>query len=47
MSTKKILNNDDLNLKYKAAENYYNNGEYRRLTEYLNSLFPHTGETSS
>ena len=26
----KILNNEDLNLKYKAAESYYENGEYRR-----------------
>ena len=24
----KILNNDDLNVKYKAAKDYYNNGEY-------------------
>ena len=36
----KILNNDDLNLKYKAAENYYNNGEYRRANRIFEQLVP-------
>ena len=36
----KVLNNDDLNLKYKAAEEYYNNGEYRRANRLLEQLVP-------
>ena len=36
----KILNNDDLNLKYKAAENYYDNGEYRRANRIFEQLIP-------
>ena len=36
----KILNNDDNNLKYKAAEEYYNNGEYRRANRLLEQLVP-------
>tara|TARA_A200000113_G_C8855549_1_gene351695 strand:+ start:159 stop:965 length:807 start_codon:yes stop_codon:yes gene_type:complete len=36
----KILNNDDLNVKYKAAEDYYNNGEYRRANRILEQLVP-------
>ena len=36
----KILNNDDNNLKYKAAEEYYNNGEYRRANRILEQLVP-------
>ena len=36
----KVLNNDDLNVKYKAAEQYYNNGEYRRANRLLEQLVP-------
>lgn len=36
----KILNKDDNNLKYKAAEEYYNNGEYRRANRILEQLVP-------
>ena len=36
----KILNNEDLNLKYKAAENYYENGEYRRANRIFEQLVP-------
>ena len=36
----KVLNNDDLNVKYKAAEEYYNNGEYRRANRLLEQLVP-------
>ncbi len=36
----KMLNNDDMNLKYKAAEEYYNNGEYRRANRLLEQLVP-------
>jgi len=36
----KVLNNDDLNVKYKAAEEYYNNGEYRRANRLLEHLVP-------
>lgn len=36
----KVLNNDDLNLKYKTAEKYYNNGEYRRANRLLEQLVP-------
>jgi outer membrane protein assembly factor BamD len=35
-----MLNNDDMNLKYKAAEEYYNNGEYRRANRLLEQLVP-------
>ena len=36
----KILNSEDNNLKYKAAEEYYNNGEYRRANRLLEQLVP-------
>ena len=36
----KILNSDDNNRKYKAAEEYYNNGEYRRANRLLEQLVP-------
>ncbi len=36
----KVLNNDDINIKYKAAEQYYNNGEYRRSNRLLEQLVP-------
>ena len=36
----KMLNNDDMNEKYKAAEGYYNNGEYRRANRLLEQLVP-------
>jgi outer membrane protein assembly factor BamD len=36
----KILNSDDNNKKYKAAEMYYNNGEYRRANRLLEQLVP-------
>ena len=36
----KILNSDDNNLKYKTAEEYYNNGEYRRANRILEQLVP-------
>ena len=36
----KILNNEDLNLKYKAAESYYENGEYRRANRIFEQLVP-------
>lgn len=36
----KILNSEDNNLKYKAAEKYYNNGEYRRANRLLEQLVP-------
>jgi outer membrane protein assembly factor BamD len=36
----KMLNNDDMNLKYKAAEEYYSNGEYRRASRLLEQLVP-------
>jgi len=36
----KVLNNDDMNVKYKAAEEYYNNGEYRRANRLLEQLVP-------
>ena len=36
----KILNNDDNNLKYKAAEEYYSNGEYRRANRIFEQLVP-------
>ncbi len=36
----KMLNNDDMNEKYKAAEEYYNNGEYRRANRLLEQLVP-------
>jgi outer membrane protein assembly factor BamD len=35
-----MLNNDDMNEKYKAAEEYYNNGEYRRANRLLEQLVP-------
>ena len=36
----KVLNNDDTNVKYKAAEEYYNSGEYRRANRLLEQLVP-------
>ena len=36
----KILNNDDLTVKYKAAEEYYNAGEYRRANRLFEQLVP-------
>tara|TARA_Y100000992_G_scaffold276611_1_gene220930 strand:- start:1196 stop:2008 length:813 start_codon:yes stop_codon:yes gene_type:complete len=36
----KILNSKDNNLKYKAAETYYNNGEYRRANRLLEQIMP-------
>ena len=36
----KVLNNEDMNVKYKAAEEYYNNGEYRRANRILEQLVP-------
>ena len=36
----KFLNNDDMNVKYKAAEQYYMNGEYRRANRLLEQLLP-------
>ena len=36
----KILNSEDNNLKYKKAEEYYNNGEYRRANRLLEQLVP-------
>ena len=36
----KVLNNDDTNVKYKAAEEYYNIGEYRRANRLLEQLVP-------
>lgn len=36
----KVLNNEDMNVKYKAAEQYYNNGEYRRANRLLEQLVP-------
>ena len=36
----KILNSEDNNLKYKTAEEYYNNGEYRRANRLLEQLVP-------
>ena len=36
----KVLNNDDTNIKYKAAEEYYNSGEYRRANRLLEQLVP-------
>ena len=36
----KILNSKDNNLKYKAAETYYNNGEYRRASRLLEQIAP-------
>lgn len=36
----KILNNEDMNVKYKAAEEYYNSGEYRRANRILEQLVP-------
>jgi len=36
----KILNNDDLTTKYKAAEDYYNAGEYRRANRLFEQLVP-------
>ena len=36
----KILNSEDNNLKYKSAEEYYNNGEYRRANRLLEQLVP-------
>ena len=36
----KVLNNDDMNVKYKAAEQYYMNGEYRRANRLLEQLLP-------
>ena len=36
----KVLNNDDTNIKYKAAEEYYNIGEYRRANRLLEQLVP-------
>ena len=36
----KILNSEDNNLKYKAAEEYYNKGEYRRANRLLEQLVP-------
>ena len=36
----KILNNDDLTAKYKAAEDYYNTGEYRRANRLFEQLVP-------
>ena len=36
----KILNSDDNNRKYKAAEEYYNNAEYRRANRLLEQLVP-------
>tara|TARA_B100001175_G_scaffold312411_1_gene318327 strand:+ start:217 stop:1023 length:807 start_codon:yes stop_codon:yes gene_type:complete len=36
----KVLNSDDNNQKYKAAEEYYNNGEYRRANRLLEQLVP-------
>ena len=34
------MNLSDLNVKYKAAEQYYNNGEYRRANRLLEQLVP-------
>ena len=36
----KVLNNEDMNVKYKAAEEYYNNAEYRRANRILEQLVP-------
>ena len=36
----KVLNNEDMNVKYKAAVEYYNNGEYRRANRILEQLVP-------
>ncbi|MAG18745.1 MAG: outer membrane protein assembly factor BamD [Flavobacteriaceae bacterium] len=36
----KILNSEDNNLKYKMAEEYYDNGEYRRANRLLEQLVP-------
>ena len=36
----KVLNNEDMNVKYKAAEEYYNNAEYRRANSILEQLVP-------
>ena len=36
----KILNNDDLTAKYKAAEHYYNTGEHRRANRLFEQLVP-------
>ena len=36
----KILNSEDNNLKYKMAEQYYDNGEYRRANRLLEQLVP-------
>jgi len=36
----KILNSKDASLKYKAAETYYNDGEYRRANRLLEQITP-------
>ena len=36
----KILNSEENNLKYKMAEEYYDNGEYRRANRLLEQLVP-------
>ncbi len=36
----KLLNSEDMNVKYKAAETYYENGEYRRANRLLEQLVP-------
>ena len=36
----KVLNNSDTNLKYKAAEEYYKNGEYRKANRLFEQIVP-------
>ena len=36
----KLLNSDDTSEKYKQAENYYNNGEYRQANRLFEQIIP-------
>lgn len=36
----KVLNNPDVNLKYKAAEDFYNNGDYRKANRLFEQIVP-------
>lgn len=36
----KLLNNTDLNVKYKAAEKYYNSGDYRKANRLFEQITP-------